>query len=494
MATPFDGLFIFEMANNHQGDPEHGKRIIDAMADITKRHGIRGAIKFQFRHLDTFIHKDFRTRKDAKHIGRFLATRLTEKQFSSLAAHARKRKLLVIATPFDEASVQQCLALDVDVIKVASCSALDWPLLERIAAAKKPVIVSTAGVQFADMDKIVSFFEHHSLPFALMHCVGMYPAPDRLLNLAVIPRLLRRYPGVPIGYSGHEAPDDVLPAVTAVGAGAGFLERHVGIGTLNAYSMDPTQTERWVEAACRARTARGVSDKPVHRDEQSSLRSLMRGTYAKRPIRKGQVIRREDVSFAMPLQEGQLSSGSFGSYRSTYAASRNYAAGKPIMEEKHADQALFARELVHEARGMLSEAGIPIGSDGAIELSHHLGLERIREVGAVIITNVNREYCKKLIVMVPGQRHPRHSHERKEETFALLWGDLTVELDGETLRLRPGDYVLVKRNSVHSFSTENGAIFEEISTTHYQGDSFYEDPGIRSLDPMQRKTLIMGDE
>ena len=50
---------IFEMANNHMGDVKHGKRTITKMSNISKRHGIRGGVKFQFRNLDTFIHPDF---------------------------------------------------------------------------------------------------------------------------------------------------------------------------------------------------------------------------------------------------------------------------------------------------------------------------------------------------------------------------------------------------------------------------------------------------
>ena len=54
-----DLLFVFEMANNHQGDVEHGARIISEMGQIAARHGVRAAVKLQYRDLDTFIHPDF---------------------------------------------------------------------------------------------------------------------------------------------------------------------------------------------------------------------------------------------------------------------------------------------------------------------------------------------------------------------------------------------------------------------------------------------------
>lgn len=489
-----DRLFIFEMANNHQGSVEHGRRIIDAMAEITARHHINAGVKFQFRDLDTFIHPAFRDRKDVQHISRFMSTRLTRDEFADLVAYTKERGLLAIATPFDEASVQLCLDFDLDIIKVASCSVSDWPLLEAVAGAGKPVITSTGGASLADIDKVVSLFSHKGGAFGLMHCVGVYPTPPELLHLSVIRRLRRRYPGVPIGYSGHEAPDALEPVIVAVSTGALLLERHVGVKTsevkLNAYSMNPEQTEAWVEAAKRAWIIGGEEQKSVSHEEQSSLDSLKRGTYVRRPVQRGQVIARDDVYFAVPLQEGQMTSGEFGVYRATFTASRDYHTDEPVTEQQGRDPVLLAREAVHQAKGMLHEANISFGSDCTFELSHHQGMERFCEIGAVIINIINREYCKKLIVVFPGQCHPSHRHEKKEETFELLSGDLEVMLDGDTVHLQPGDRLLVKRNTWHSFSSKDGAIFEEISTTHYRDDSRYQDPIIGALDPMQRKTII----
>ena len=139
---------------------------------------------------------------------------------------------------------------------------------------------------------------------------------------------------------------------------------------------------------------------------------------------------------------------------------------------------------------MLSETGIKIGKDCEIELSHHYGLDKFREYGALIISIMNREYCKKIIILLPDQKHPIHFHKKKEETFQLLWGDMEVYLESRIYTLNPGDQLLVKRNDKHSFTSKYGAIFEEISTTHIKDDSFYDDDSINRLDPMERKTNI----
>ena len=101
---------------------------------------------------------------------------------------------------------------------------------------------------------------------------------------------------------------------------------------------------------------------------------------------------------------------------------------------------------------------------------------------------VNREYCKKLIVMLPGQRHPEHAHKEKEETFYIVFGDITIALDGEEKTYQKGDLVLVNRGVKHRFSTKHGVIFEEISSTHYKNDSYYSDPAV--MKNGARKTLL----
>jgi N-acetylneuraminate synthase len=103
---------------------------------------------------------------------------------------------------------------------------------------------------------------------------------------------------------------------------------------------------------------------------------------------------------------------------------------------------------------------------------------------------INRKYCKKLIIQLPRQKHPYHFHKKKEETFQLLYGDLEVELDGTRIQPQVGDTILVKPGEWHKFHTLHGAIFEEISTTHYNDDSLYEDERIARLPREARKTVI----
>jgi len=164
-------IFIWEMANNHQGSVELGKKIIDQVSDITNEFNIKSAIKFQFRDIETFIHKDFRD-SDVKHVKRFIETELSKDDFKMMSEYAREKGLMVIATPFDEKSLELCK--DVDYIKIASCSMTDWSLLEEASSLDKKMIVSTGGYQIEDIDNVVSFLTHKEIDFSLMHCVAFY--------------------------------------------------------------------------------------------------------------------------------------------------------------------------------------------------------------------------------------------------------------------------------------------------------------------------------
>ena len=494
MSKIFDDLFIFEMANSHQGSVEHGKDIIHEMGKIARKYNIKAAVKLQYRNLDTFIHPDYKGRKDVNHIPRFESTRLTYDQFTELVEAIRSEGMIAMSTPFDEDGVDWCMDQGLDIIKVASCSSLDWPLLEKIAATHKPVIISVGGKTISDIDKLYNYFTHKRCDFAFMHCIAEYPAPIERLQLDFIDKLRRRYPDNVIGYSGHEDPDDNVIPMMAIAKGAKILERHVGLPTetisLNAYSMNPDQADKWVKSALEAKEIckmKKETERYISQAEIDSLNSLMRGVYLKHDVKKGTELRREDVFFAMPNHDKQMTSGEFFE---GVVASKDYKANEELHETKPVTDTNLARSVIHDVKGMLYEANIYLGDTFEAELSHHYGMKHFRQFGAVIISIVNREYCKKLIAVLPGQQHPDHMHKVKEETFQLLYGDLEVVVDGEEREMKPGDIQTVLRGQMHSFSSRTGAVFEEISTTHVKNDSYYEDPVIAKKDLMERKTKV----
>ena len=299
-------LFVLEMANNHMGDVEHGKRILREFGQVCARFPeFHFGFKFQYRDLDTFVHQSARGSKDIKLVKRFEETRLTRAQFGEMIDTMRGLGFAPICTPFDEVSVQAVEDDGFEVLKIASCSLTDWPLLERAVRAKLPMIVSTAGATRDEVARVALFLSNRKKKFVLMHCVAEYPTPDEKLHLRRIKDLIAAHPGVTIGYSTHENPDATLPVMLAIAAGARVFEKHVGLGTekyaINAYSSSPAQVQAWLSAARAAFAMLGPDSWPAATEkEAASLRELRRGAWLKRDVKRGEVLTAETVEFAFP--------------------------------------------------------------------------------------------------------------------------------------------------------------------------------------------------
>ena len=131
----FKDLFVLDIANNHQGSLEHGKKIINKHSAELKKKNVKAGFKFQFRNLETFIHRDFKGSKDTKHISRFESTKLSDREYQELFNLIKENNFFTICTAFDEISVDKIIKMKFDIIKVASCSSNDWPLLEKVSKA-----------------------------------------------------------------------------------------------------------------------------------------------------------------------------------------------------------------------------------------------------------------------------------------------------------------------------------------------------------------------
>lgn len=490
-------MFVFELANNHSGDVEHGLTIIKKIHHVIQkfRDNFDFGFKLQYRHLDTFIHPDFKDRHDLKYVKRFLDTRLDAEQFKRLKDEMKALDFISLCTPFDEKSVTLVEEHDFDIIKIASCSFTDWPLLERIAKSNKPIIASTAGVSLEDIDKVVSFFEHRGKQLSLMHCVAEYPTANSNLQLNQIDLLKLRYPKITIGFSTHENPGNFEPVKLAIAKGATIFEKHVGVPTesikLNDYSATPEQVEKWLESALEAFEMCGVIDQRLEFTEQekASLLSLRRGVFAKRKIHKGEKIDISDIFLAIPTIPDQVTANDLSKYTIFHAAAE-INANQPILFENinRAEIREKVYGVMEKIKLILKESKVVVPHQLDFEISHHYGIDKFDEFGATIINYLNREYCKKLIVILPEQVHPEQYHKQKEETFIVLYGDVQITLDGVEKEGKPGDIITVERGIKHSFTSQKGAVIEEISSTHFRDDSYYTDPAI--INNTNRKTLL----
>lgn len=489
-------LFVFEMANNHMGDADHGVALIRSIRDACRGYEdhFDFGFKMQYRDLDTFIHKSFKGRTDIKYVKRFEETRLAEGSFRRLLEEMRERGFRTVCTPFDERSVDRIEAHGIEVIKIASCSFTDWPLLERIVRTNLPIIASCAGATLEEIDNVASFMLHRNKDFTLLHCVAEYPTADAALQISQIGLLRSRYPDTRIGFSTHENPDNTVSVGLALAKGATVFEKHVALPTerypINNYSATPEQVRGWLASAALAQSMLGVADRYMpSQTEREGLHSLRRGIFALRDIASGESIRTGDIEFAFPTAPGQITANDWSKY-THFVATAAITAGSPVLAAQAGSTHLRAQILqtVTAVKALLKAGSIVVPGKAELEISHHYGMDKFDQFGLTMVTVVNREYCKKLLVMLPGQTHPEQFHKQKEETFVVLHGTMTLWLDGEARTVAGGDVITVNRGQKHKFFTDAGVVFEEISSTHNKDDSYYVDSSIHA-NPY-RKTFL----
>ena len=488
-------LVIFEMANNHMGDISHGIKIIKEYSKFIKKYNFQFAFKLQYRDLNTFIHGDFKNRNDLHYVKRFLETKLSRSQFNKLIDTIKRYKFKTISTPFDENSVNLIQKQNLDFIKVASCSFGDWPLLEEIVKTKKPIVLSTAGASVETIDNVVSFLKNRNKSFSLLHCVAEYPTKSHKLHLSQINFLKNRYVDIPIGYSSHEYPDNIDNVKIAVAMGSEIFEKHVGIETdnfsLNKYSMNIDQTDKWLKSLQNSIKVYGEinRNKINNNDEILSLRSLQRGVYLKKNLKKNDQIKKEDVYFAFPPQKNQILANNYSKYlslKAKVAIKKDSPLIKKQIQIKDNRKKILI--IMKKISSFLKKTPVVLPKNIKLEISHHYGLDKFFKFGLSMFTIVNREYCKKILICLPSQTHPTQYHKIKEETFNVIYGDLKLEIDNKIKILGPGDVITIKQNENHKFSSKKGCVIEEISTTHNKSDSFYIDPKITKN--INRKTII----
>ena len=482
-------LFIFELANNHNGSKKNAFKLIDDAKSISQFSNIEFGFKLQFRDLKTFLHKNAKQTNN-KHVKRFLDTKLEKKDYIEICKYIKKNKFKLIITPFDETSVDFAMKCKVDILKIASCSNNDWYLIEKIAAQKKPVIASTGGIDFDEIDNLSNFFEKRNIPLSILHCVSIYPTIDsKSFNLNVIRRMIKRYPKNLIGYSGHEEENNYLPTICSTAIGAKIIERHFSnLDVRNGYSIGKDKLKVLLSNLNQTIEIMGSSDKIITDKEKLSIQELQRGLFAKTKLYKKNKKFNDKLYLAFPkMHKDQLSSSDL-----SREINLSHDIGKDQYLTGTAKDSMryFIRKYVHRYKFMLNEAGITPGEDCSAELSHHYGFQNIDKFGAFLITVINGIYCKKLVCLLKNQYHPKHKHYKKIETFHVLFGHLILKKENLTYDLYPGDKINVLNNEWHEFTSDTGCIFEEISTESLKKDSEYFDKKIQNFDYIFRKTSV----
>ena len=299
--TPF---IIAELSGNHNQDLSRGLALIDAAAAAGAH-----AIKLQTYTADTITLPGAHRIDDPNSLwhGRELHELYEEAHtpwawHAPLFARAKELGMLAFSSPFDESAVDFLEELDVPAYKIASFENAHWPLLRKVAATGKPVIMSTGAATLAEVDEAVRVLRDAGCrELLLLKCTSTYPASAANTNLRTIPVLAQTF-DCPVGLSDHTM--GVGASVAAVALGACVIEKHFTLsraegGVDSAFSLEPQELKLLVEETGRAHDALGTVQLCIQASEEKS-RLYKRSIYVSRPIAKGEELTSENLKIIRP--------------------------------------------------------------------------------------------------------------------------------------------------------------------------------------------------
>lgn len=204
----------------------------------------------------------------------------------------RELGLICFSTPFDESAVDFLEELKVPCFKIASFENTDLPLIRKVAATGKPMIISTGMATLAELDETVrAALEAGCSEIILLKCTSSYPATPESSNILTIPHLQRTF-NCQVGLSDHSMGLGV--AVAAVALGATVIEKHFTLrradgGVDSAFSLEPQEMKGLVEESERAWQSLGSASYGPTVGETASLK-FRRSLYIVDDLKKGELL------------------------------------------------------------------------------------------------------------------------------------------------------------------------------------------------------------
>lgn len=297
-------LIVAEVAQAHDGSLGTAHAYIDAAAQAGA-----DAIKFQthIASAESTPGEPWRvkfSRQDATRYDYWRRMEFTEEQWFGLAAHAEERGLIFLSSAFSFEAVDLLERVGVPAWKVGAGETSNIPLLEKMAATGKPVILSSGMSSWEELDAAVNCVRSNGSPVGVLQCTTAYPCPPEKLGLNVIGELRQRY-NCPVGLSDHSG--TVYAGFAAATLGANIIEVHItlsrkGFGPDVPASITPKGLKQLV-AGVRfiERALMNPVDKQAMAESFTELRQVFgKSVVAARALKDGHQLTITDLAFKKP--------------------------------------------------------------------------------------------------------------------------------------------------------------------------------------------------
>lgn len=300
---------IAEIGSNHNGDIGLAKTLIEKAKECGA-----DCVKFQSWSKDTifsrrvyndnfFLKDDYRNRSDYTLEQIVEEYSIGSEQHYILKNYCDKLEIDFASTGFSNSEVDLlCDEMHVPFIKVASMDITNLPLLSYIATKSVPVVISTGLCGLSDINAAIVCLEDNGCDkIVILHCVSIYPPENEQVNLNNIDtyKMLYKYP---VGYSDHTL--GVTAPIMSIAKGVCIIEKHFTLnhdmaGWDHKISADPVQLKYICEAASEGYKMLGTTEIIVNED-QERRNAFQRSIVASHHIKKGDIIKMEDLDFKRP--------------------------------------------------------------------------------------------------------------------------------------------------------------------------------------------------
>lgn len=297
-------FIIAEIGQAHDGSLGTAHAYIDAVAAA----GV-DAVKFQthIAEAESLITDEFRvkfSKQDATRYDYWRRMEFTPDQWKGLSDHALEKNLVFMSSAFSEQAVDLLEGLGCPAWKVGSGEVTSLPLLRRMAATGKPVLLSSGMASWGDLDRAISCIKAEGAEPAVFQCTTAYPCPSEKWGLNLIDEIRGRF-DCPVGYSDHSG--NIYAGLAAAALGANLVEVHVTF----SYECFGPDVPASVTTADLRRLVEGIRHiersliNPVQKntvaEEFSDLRTLFgKSVVVARDLPAGKAIEFADLAFKKP--------------------------------------------------------------------------------------------------------------------------------------------------------------------------------------------------
>lgn len=299
-------LIIAEAGVNHNGSLERAKE----MALAAKKAGA-DIVKYQMavpeqvvsRFAEKADYQKQQTGSEESQLEMIKKIHFGFEEHRQLKEYCDEIGIRYLSTPFDLDSIDFLATLDMSVWKIPSGEITNLPYLEKVAALKKPLILSTGMSMLSEIEDALAVLEENGCEdVTLLHCNTEYPTPMEDVNLLAMRDLEEQF-ALPVGFSDHTL--GIEADIAAAALGACVIEKHFTLdktleGPDHQASLEPDELEAMVRAIRNIEKALGTGEKHVTPSEAKNRPIARKSIVAKRAIKKGEVFTAENLTTKRP--------------------------------------------------------------------------------------------------------------------------------------------------------------------------------------------------